>query len=48
MGFDDLALKRAVWRLLRGMIWNGAGGWVILSWKLNFPRTVSMTLNRRG
>ncbi|QOZ64453.1 hypothetical protein XH86_37705 (plasmid) [Bradyrhizobium guangdongense] len=34
----------------RGVAWNGAGGWLIFSQsrQVNFSRTVSMTLNRRG
>ena len=34
----------------RGVAWNGAGGWVIFSQsrQVNFSRTVSMTLKRRG
>jgi hypothetical protein len=34
----------------RGVVWNGAGGWLIFSQsrQVNFSRTVSMTLNRRG
>ncbi len=34
----------------RGVAWNGAGGWLIFSQsrQVNFSRTVSMTLKRRG
>lgn len=34
----------------RGVAWNGAGGWVIFSQsrQVNFSRTVSISLNRRG
>lgn len=34
----------------RGVAWNGAGGWVIVSQsrQMNFSRTVSMTLKLRG
>ena len=34
----------------RGVAWNGAGGWLIFSQsrQVNFSRTVSISLNRRG
>jgi hypothetical protein len=34
----------------RGVAWKGAGGWLIFShsWQVNFSRTVSITLKRRG